>query len=210
VDDLVKFWGMPYERIFQEENLYTYNQKVAYIKDVIWQDWKAIYEENSTSLTSIARFPYEDFVFLYDDTGELVYYNKAKSEDVPEGRVVAAYGISKEKTQKRNNYRVQSYLGPTSKIYAHFGDNYDKGHFIGDATGGPKEINLFPQKRDINRGWSEAGKIYRRMERFIAQNPGTFFFSRPFYNDFTLRPIMLEFGYVSSSGEFVHEIFDNV
>jgi len=201
---------MPYERIFNRNGLHSYDLKVAYFKQEIWQDWKEIYEDNSTALTAIGRFPYEDFVFLYDDTGELIYHKQVKEDEVPDGRVVAAYGMSKQKITKRNNYRVQSYLGPTSQIYAHFGPDYDKGHFVNDASGGPKEINLFPQKREVNRGWSESGKRYRRMEKYIAQNPGTFFFSRPFYNDFTLRPAMLELGYVSIDGTFVSEIFDNM
>ena len=29
----------------------------------------------------------------------------------------------------------------------------DKGHFLGHASGGVLDINLFPQRRELNRGW---------------------------------------------------------
>ena len=210
MEDIKTRWGIDYHRFFHEENVQGYEQMVACIENDIHYEWSAIYKENSAPLSALGRFVYGDFIFLYDDTGELIYHNKAKEGEVPEGRVVAAYGVSKQNVAKRNSSRMKGYLGPTSKIYAHFGGNYDKGHFIANATGGPMEINIFPQKKEINRGWSESGKVYRRMERFIAQNPGTFVFSRPIYNDFTLRPILLEFGYISNDGEFVSEFFENI
>jgi hypothetical protein len=203
-------WELPYEEIFRVNNLITFEQKLAYFETEIWQDWNEIYCDNTNSLNSVRRYKYGDFVFLYDDTDELVYYNKAKAGEVPEGRVVAAYGLSKQKIEKRNNYRVQSYLGPTAKVYAHFGNDYDKGHFIADASGGLKEINLFPQKRNVNRGWSDTGKVYRTMEQYVCCNPGTFAFSRPLYADFTLRPVALEYGYLTRDGLFRSSIFNNI
>jgi hypothetical protein len=105
---------------------------------------------------------------------------------------------------------MRTYLGSTQKVYSHFGNDYDKGHFMANATGGPLEINLFPQKRAINRGWSEDGKLYRAMEKFVAGNPGTFVFSRPVYKDFSLRPVGLEFGYLSLDGNFEVNYFPNI
>ena len=72
------------------------------------------------------------------------------------------------------------------------------------------EINLFPQKRHINRGWSEFGKKYRQMEKYIATNPGTFVFSRPINNDFTERPVLLEFRFVTTDGDFFSDFFENI
>lgn len=36
-------------------------------------------------------------------------------------------------------------------------------------------MNLFLQRRDLNRGWSQQGKQYRAMEQYLADHPGTFF-----------------------------------
>jgi hypothetical protein len=71
------------------------------------------------------------------------------------------------------------------------------------------EINVFVQRRDLNRGWSAEGKLYRSMEKFCLEHPGTFFFHRPFYNDCTSRPCALEFGVLKPSGELWVERFKN-
>ena len=42
----------------------------------------------------------------------------------------------------------------------------DKGHFIAHAIGGGLDMNIFSQARDLNRGISEQGKVYRLMERY--------------------------------------------
>jgi hypothetical protein len=47
--------------------------------------------------------------------------------------------------------------------------------------GGGLDVNLFPQRPDLNRGRSSAGKTYRKMEAYAAQYPGTFTFSRVLY-----------------------------
>ena len=37
----------------------------------------------------------------------------------------------------------------------------DKGHLLSHASGGELDINLFPHRRELNRGWSEEGKLFR-------------------------------------------------
>lgn len=71
------------------------------------------------------------------------------------------------------------------------------------------ELNVFVQRRDLNRGWSDAGKRYRRMEDYCVRNPGTFCFSRPIYTDGSAKPAMLEFGALKTDGELWVELFDN-
>lgn len=70
----------------------------------------------------------------------------------------------------------------------------DLGHFIPHSAGGPADINLFQQDRRLNRGWSLQGKAYRSMERYIAEHPGLFHFSRAVYADDTTIPRYLEIG----------------
>lgn len=93
-----------------------------------------------------------------------------------------------------------------------FGRRFDKGHFIAHSIGGYVtgiEANVFIQRRDLNRGWSAEGKIFRSMEKYCAQNPATFCFSRPIYSDGTARPAYVEFGLVRTTGELWVECFDN-
>src|ERR1035441_7538606 len=66
-------------------------------------------------------------------------------------------------------------------------------HSIGGAVDGV-EMNVFVQRRDLNRGWSAEGKTYREMESYCSSRSGTFCFSRPIYLDGTARPSFVEFG----------------
>jgi hypothetical protein len=100
----------------------------------------------------------------------------------------------------RDDYRLRGLIGPTNSA---LGTQWDKGHFIGHALGGAVdrlEINVFIQRRDINRGWSELGKRFRALEQYCVDHPGTFCFSRPFYADGFSRPAFLDFGLIDQDG----------
>jgi hypothetical protein len=106
-------------------------------------------------------------------------------------------------------------LGPVEFIRTHSDSSqanqnrYDKGHFIGHAMGGLLHINLFPQSKSINRGWSELGKLYRKMERYCEKNPGTYCFSRPIYAGYSAHPQLIEFGVLKHDGHFWVNQFPN-
>jgi hypothetical protein len=70
-------------------------------------------------------------------------------------------------------------------------------------------VNVFSQERRLNRGWSLPGKIYRQMETYCHQRPGTFCFSRPVYEDGSNVPRWLEFGLLKEDETFWVETFDN-
>ena len=77
------------------------------------------------------------------------------------------------------------------------------------AIGGGLEVNVFSQDRDLNRGRSEQGKLYREMEKYCYTHPGTFCFSRPVYADGSSVPRWLEFGLLRDDGSLWVEVFDN-
>ena len=85
-----------------------------------------------------------------------------------------------------------------------------QGHFLGHASGGILDINLFPQRRELNRGWSEEGKRFRSMERYVAEHPGTFFCHRPSYRDQTWIPATLEYGVLVDGERWWVDRFRNV
>ncbi|MHB1312515.1 MAG: DNA/RNA non-specific endonuclease [Gemmatimonadaceae bacterium] len=117
--------------------------------------------------------------------------------DCVQERVVLAYAVSTLQLMARDGSRIQGLpdvnvgvrkaLGPDAKLY-------DRGHFLGHASGGELDINLFPHERALNRGWSDHGKAFRKLERDAAARTGTFFFHRPEYADDTWIPTVLEFG----------------
>lgn len=122
-------------------------------------------------------------------------------------RVIAIYGRSCPPQAVRDAVRMRGFLGETFDVFGH---GYDKGHFIAHTAGGDilDSVNWFRQERRLNRGWSEQGKIYRKMERFCAVHPGTFLFARPIYGNSTADPDRLEFG-ILRDGALDAWIFDN-
>ena len=118
--------------------------------------------------------------------------------DATRERVVLAYAISTEQLNKRDVSRIIGFPNVNASTQKDGQDKgaffSDKGHFLGHASGGELDINLFPHRRELNRGWSAEGKRFRAMGRFVAENSGSFFYHRPVYDDDTWVPSSLEYG----------------
>jgi len=117
--------------------------------------------------------------------------------DCVSNRVVLAYGVSTPQLMARDAARIRGFPDVNVQVRRVAGADatpYDRGHFLGHASGGKLDINLFPHERSLNRGWSEEGKRFRQLERLAAENCGTFFFHRPEYVDETWIPASLEYG----------------
>ena len=146
---------------------------------------------------SVFMIDLESYTYLWDATYE---------------RVVAVYGTSpgpQPGRAPREKPRIAYYY---RNIVSHYRQAapLDTGHFIAHSLGGRLDINLFPQRRDINRGLSAEGRFYRAMERAAASSPGAFLFSRPIYFDETWMPYFLEYGLCREGADFETRIFDNV
>lgn len=92
------------------------------------------------------------------------------------------------------------------------GDGRDKGHFIANSIGGEivgGETNVFPRRRDVNRGWSREGRLFRLIEIFPCKNPGIMYFHRAIYLSESDSPDFLEVGIVRSDNSSWIECFDN-
>ncbi len=136
-------------------------------------------------------------VFLFDHTIE---------------RVVLAHALSVEQLMERDISRMRGFPDVNVSINATLADRAfkaDKGHFLGHASGGILDINLFPHRRELNRGWSPEGKRFRSMEQHVAEHPGTFFYHRPIYDDETWIPHYLEYGVLVDNTTWWVDIFRN-
>jgi hypothetical protein len=197
-----------YQDLIQEGNIQSVAELHDFFFDEIAQDWINAYHEMSDNHGVITLQNFQEYAFLIDDGNQL--RNPVKDDrTILEGRTIAAFGISNININHENRRRMRAWIGKTSTIFQFYGNNYDKGHFIAHGFGGPIDVNLFPQRSDINRGWGEEGKLYRQMEKFVAANPGTFVFSRPIYNDLSFCPYMLEYGYCDTSLNFTVRQFPN-
>lgn len=131
---------------------------------------------------SISEVSLDCAVYLFDDHFE---------------RVTLAYALSVEQLMVRDANRMRGFPDAGVSADRSLRENIfpvDRGHFLGHASGGILDINVFPQRRDLNRGWSSDGKRFRKMERFVAEHPGTFFYHRPCYDDETWIPRSLDYG----------------
>jgi hypothetical protein len=136
-------------------------------------------------------------VFVFDQTLE---------------RVTLAYAVSIKQLMKRDVNRMRGFpdVGVSvKKVSGEKAFRADKGHFLGHASGGILDINLFPQRRELNRGWSADGKQFRSMERYVAEHPGTFFYHRPIYDDETWVPQLLEYGVLEDDVHWRVKTFAN-
>jgi hypothetical protein len=127
-------------------------------------------------------------------------------------RVTLAYALSVEQLMKRDSSRIRGFPNVNISVRTALGENAfiaDKGHFLGHASGGILDINLFPQRRELNRGWSPEGKRFRSMERYVAEHPGTFFYHRPCYDDEEWIPQLLEYGVLKADTQWWVDRFRN-
>jgi hypothetical protein len=153
--------------------------------------WCESYAEMSSGPVAIVEITLDSYRFLFDQTRE---------------RVVVAYGLSAPNPEARDSSRMQGWLG---KISDRFHGRGDKGHIMSHRQGGGLDINLFPQRADVNRGRSAEGKVYRALERYCATHPDTFCFSRLLYPDQGWVPDEIEYGVLKGARQFHVERFTN-
>ena len=149
------------------------------------------------------------FDYLYDDQDTLVAGGLVPTDVNAESRIVAVIGTSAPDARHRDDSRLRGWLGATENT---FGKAWDKGHFIAHSIGGAvqgSELNVFIQRRDLNRGWSAAGKRYRALEKYCASRRGLLCWSRPIYTDGSAMPMQVEFGVLKTDGELWVDTFDN-
>jgi hypothetical protein len=168
--------------------------------------WLESYKAMTRHPVNVCRLYHGAFRYIYDNYSELERSGRVPYSTTIEDRVVAVYGRSGPRSDLRERRRLRGWLGPTTKV---FDAATDKGHFIAHTAGGGLAVNIFPQRRDINRGWSSRGRVYRCMERCCLLNAGTFCFSRAIYDDDSSRPAEIEFGILLDRDMLWVERFEN-
>jgi hypothetical protein len=148
----------------------------------------------------IVEFTLGDLTYLYDLAP--LGFDEPRDSD---SRVVGALGIASLPSAPRDHVRQAGFV-PDPDRWSIAG--YDRGHFIAHILGGGLDVNVFPQARDLNRGWSPAGRRWRARERRAARHRG-FVLVRPFYGaSRTWVPTHVELG-VLIDGQLEIEVFDN-
>ena len=198
-----------YEEILLNVCHLSYNEAVIQLIKIFPSLWIEFYKMQSNRLTDICTISHGSFEFIYDDTDSLIEKGIMLEDTQIASRIVAVYGKSSPSQIKRDDYRLRGWVGPTNQI---FGEKWDKGHFIAHSIGGAvdkMELNVFKQKRELNRGWSHEGKIYRKMEQYCFRNPGTFCYNRPIYGNQSDKPSFIEYGLLKHTNELWYHCFNN-
>jgi hypothetical protein len=143
---------------------------------------------------------------VHFDANDLTYSYDATTVSTPtDNRLVAVWGRSGTQSGPRNALRMRGYPSPNAKSAE---TPLDRGHALAHSAGGSEEgINLIPQNRYLNRGWSPEGKEWTRLERQLAATLGTPFFVRPIYSDKLDFPAQIEFGVQQSDDTWDSHIF---
>ncbi len=178
-EDVRPPWQIDYATFLQEARKVPGQDVIAGLKEELPYVWVDAYLVMMPRATNIVQFRYGTFEYLYDDYATLEATGAVPHDPNIEARLVAVSGCSSPQKRKRDDYRLKGWVGATERT---FGTGWDKGHFIAHSIGGAvdqAEVNVFVQRRDLNRGWSTAGKRFREMEKYCELNSGTFCFSRP-------------------------------
>ena len=168
--------------------------------------WRDLYVATVTHVTNIVRFQFRTFEYIFDHYSQLEATGEVPYDQTIQDRVVGVLGRSARAEEMRDASRIRGWAGPTEEF---LGTERDKGHFMAHCIGGGLDVNVFSQERRLNRGWSPQGRIYRQMETYCYQQPGTFCFSRPIYADGSSVPRWLEFGLLKTDQTLWVEVFDN-
>lgn len=199
---------MDYASLLNGKNFISTKELYQFFWEEVTAVWTSEYAAAFPKHGEITLQNFQGFSFLIDHVWPWVEAEDVNKE-LPETRVISFFGISNTNVVAENIKRRRQGWGPTNFIFSPYGGEYDKGHFIAHGFGGPVDVNLFPQRRDINRGWSEKGKVYRKMEKYVADNPGTLVFSRPIFQDLTECPYFLEYGFFDQDLKLHVETFPN-
>jgi hypothetical protein len=113
---------------------------------------------------------------------------------VQEDRTVAAWTVTPATVSKRDVSYQRGFPLAADPGSA----PVDRGHLIPNLSGGEFGPNIFRQDRSLNRGWSQAGRRFRALEREAAI-PGTFYFGHLLYEDDTAYPTEIEIGILRGS-----------
>jgi len=177
-----------------------------FLQETLSSLWCDAYLSTGAHQANLVRFRAGTFEYICDVYSDLEAKGEVAYDQTVQDRVVAAFGVSGT-TEARIARRSARWINPNEQAAI---TERDHGHLIAHCIGGSGlGLNVFSQDRKLNRGYSAQGKIYRRMERYCQERPGTFCFSRPIYVDGSSVPRWLEFGVLREDERLWIEVFEN-
>jgi hypothetical protein len=198
--------AVDYEALLSSAIAQSAASPAAFLHEQLPLIWRDAYLRTVAHDANLVRFRFRTFEYICDLYSQLEATGEVPYNQTIADRVVAVIGTSSRADAARDPSRMRGWAEPTEEF---LGGERDKGHFMAHCIGGGLDVNVFSQERRLNRGWSAQGKIYRQMENYCYEQPGTLCFSRPIYADGSNVPRWLEFGCLKADQTLWVEIFDN-
>jgi hypothetical protein len=200
-------WAIDYQALIKDAK--TIQEKRNCLGNGVTDLATEIYKRLIQRPTLVDEIEYNSFIYGFDNYSWLEMKGKVLLSEEIQDRVVFVVGSSTPEgaeDKKKTSAWLGGLIGPTGQC---FGPQYDKGHFMARRNGGGSQLNIFPQRRDVNRPWSSEGKLFRDMETYCHAHPKTLCFSRPIYLQESMRPDAYDFGLLKEDGELWWTQFDN-
>ena len=215
-DDRFNVKTLDYTRIHRKLKAGESEAKWDKFREHLIREWFGLYDEG---LGQLGYEPEGDndtytmgaFMYSSDNTLDPELSDRWWERHREDCRIVAVHGFSIPAPEKRDSSRMSYHANTWVREFGSHRNElpFDKGHYIAHSIGGEIDNGIFAQRRDINRGWNEIGKLYRSMERYALDYPGVFVFSRPIYGDGSTHPFFIEYGILKEDGEWWIEVFPN-
>ena len=200
-------WAIDYQALIKDAK--TIQEKRNCLGNGVTELATDIYERLIQRPTLVDEIQYNSFWYGFDNYSWLELKGKAPLSEEIEDRVVFVVGSSAPQAAESKKKTSSWLRGLIGKTGLRFGPQYDKGHFMARRNGGGSQLNIFPQRRDVNRPRSDQGKLFLKMETYCHQHPKTLCFCRPIYLQESLRPDAYDFGLLKEDGELWVAQFDN-
>lgn len=190
-----------YYQIFASIPEGDYDETVKFIEENIS---KLFIEDYNVQFpkSEILKFIVNGYTYLFSSNKDLES-NNIEIED----RIIGVYGRISHTNTKRDTSRMKGFIGPFTKLNKY--KDFDKGHFISHKINGSLDQNLYPQLKEINRGWSKQGKLFRSLEKYCEENPNAFVFTRPIYTNLSWIPRFIDYGIFTKEYGLLLNRFDN-
>lgn len=153
----------------------------AELGEALADRWIADYHAATPGETDICEIEIGELTYIYDHVHE---------------RVIGAHGTSVETDAPRDAARMAGHPSYNREGVA----PTDRGHIISHKAGGGTDINLLAQDHRLNISGE-----WRSLERYAANNPGTFMAVQMHYGDDSQRPSGFTYGIERDGGFESHE-----
>ncbi len=190
-----------YYQIFASVPGHDYEKAIGFIEKNIRNLFKEEYIVQFPD-SELLKFIVNGYTYLFDLNKDRKS-NKSEKND----RIVGVFGRISNTNEIRDDSRMKGFIGQFTKLDKY--KDYDKGHFISHKINGNLDQNLYPQLKELNRGWSKQGKLFRSMERYCEQNMDTFIFTRPIYTDLSWIPRFIDYGVFTKEFGLLLNRFNN-